>query len=114
MKTKKPPPRKCQICDRVAGDGPGEIKKIIRHHLCYAPEITADLCYGCHSWLHNTARSWNHPFIKAYGKDIGPWVFAAGVVGLYRNGWRRGMSKGEERKDKGKRKKQCQSTRQDA
>jgi hypothetical protein len=49
----------------------------------YDPEIVVDLCYGCHSWLHNTARSWNHPFVKKYGKDIGPWHFAIRVCMVY-------------------------------
>jgi len=55
------------------------LKRFIRHHTSYDPEITTTLCWQCHSWLHGSARIFHHPFIKMYGKDQGPWHFCARV-----------------------------------
>jgi len=70
----------CAICER----GDDRIKKWIRHHVSYEPEIIVSLCYGCHCRLHGSGRVWQDPFALIYGKDKGPLEFSKRVVKLYR------------------------------
>jgi hypothetical protein len=71
--------RVCEICRR----DDTKINRFINHHLLYDPPVLVTLCWGCHARLHNSARSFNHPFEKVYGKDLGPYRFALAVVALY-------------------------------
>jgi hypothetical protein len=87
------PIRTCAICGRDNT----QIKRFIKHHLRYRGEfggdITADLCHVCHERTHGR-RIFGHPFEKIYGKDLGPYVFAAKVSALYEDGWRNNGRRG--------------------
>lgn len=72
----------CRVC-AICGRDNTKIKVFNRHHLRYdPPEIVVDLCLACHSRLHGRV-CYNHPFEKVYGKDLGPFMFACAVTGLY-------------------------------
>ena len=70
----------CELCGR----GEDRIKRFIKHHLSYEPEVLATLCWGCHARLHGTGRCFHDPFVVKYGKDKGPLEFAKRVVKMYR------------------------------
>ncbi len=77
--------RFCELCKR----GDNIIKKFIRPHVSYSPEIVASVCYGCHNRMSGTGRSFNSPFEKTYGKDLGPLMFAKSVCNMYERAWRK-------------------------
>lgn len=78
--------RICAICERDNTT----LKRFQKHHVRYAsegvPELTIDLCFGCHQLIHGRA-CWNHPFTAIYGKDLGPYRFARKVLEVYNKAW---------------------------
>lgn len=71
---------KCEMCGRVK-----EGKKVFhKHHISYDKDITIQLCYTCHSYIHGRSyvRMKNKWELK-YGKDKGFVMFARKFLELY-------------------------------
>jgi hypothetical protein len=62
----------CEICLLRYKDG----FRFVEHHLDYQNNITAVFCYKCHALAHGSAKVWQHPFVKIYGKDKAVKAFA--------------------------------------
>ena len=70
----------CAICSKEWRKG----LKFQNHHVSYEKDITVILCYGCHSLLHGSARTYRHPFADK-GKDMAPYEFARKLIEVYNN-----------------------------
>jgi len=82
--------KSCELCGRKYEPHPktGKYPRFITHHLSYEPEITAVVCLSCHNWMSGTGPCYSHPLKKkdcpANEKGLAPFLFALGVVDLYR------------------------------
>jgi len=76
--------RKCSICLRKQGTEKGEVKRMIKHHITYDPEVTVFLCYQCHLWWHGSGRVFKHPFVVDYGRGEGSNMFLVRAAQLVR------------------------------
>ncbi|MCK9598007.1 MAG: hypothetical protein M0R06_03135 [Sphaerochaeta sp.] len=80
-KKKSPPALTCSLCPASQVDNPK--RRMLKHHVCYNPEIKRPVCWPCHLRLHGTGRTFGHSIDKEYGKANGPLVFALRVVDMY-------------------------------
>ena len=84
---------KCSICGK---EKTGKMV-FINHHTDYENDITILICRPCHNWLHGRA-VYGHPFVKEYGKDKAPFMFAKRVVEVYREAFGEWILKKREEK----------------
>ena len=79
----KRPPITCECCGERTSN-------YVEHHLSYAPEVKARVCYPCHIWLHGNGRVYRHRIKTesalsdgANARGLAPFLFASAVVDLY-------------------------------
>jgi len=70
--------RLCRLCGEMI-----PIDKCLNmHHLSYKSNITVPLHYTCHSIVHCRVK-FHHPYMKKFGKDLGPLAAARAVIQMY-------------------------------
>lgn len=70
--------RTCALCgSEIPMD-----KALIRHHICYEPEVIVSLHFVCHELVHARCK-YNNKYQKKYGKDFGSFALALDILKMY-------------------------------